>query len=81
MESVREYVDIPLGIADFPKEITNVPKSWRKEIGIVVSDVAFEKGGHFAAWERPGDLAGQLGEMFGKGGGAEEVVKKAGWSG
>lgn len=71
-------MDVPLGIADFPKEVANAPKSWRKGLGNVVTDVSFEKGGHFAAWERPGDLAGQLGEMFGKGGGAEEVYKTLG---
>ena len=51
------------------------PKSWRKKLGPVVSNKVFEKGGHFAAWERPEDLAGRLCEMFGKGVGAEHVVR------
>jgi hypothetical protein len=33
-------------------------------------------GGHFAAHERPQELAGDLKEMFGKGGGAFHVVKR-----
>ena len=33
-----------------------------------------ERGGHFAGWERPNDLASDLCEMFGKGGGAYGVV-------
>jgi len=72
----QSYIGIPLGIADFPKEVLNSPKSWRQGLGPIVSDVAFEKGGHFAAWERTEDLAGQLCRMFGKGGGAERVIKR-----
>ena len=34
----------------------------------------YEKGGHFACWERPQDAAGGLCEMFGKGGGVHGVV-------
>ncbi|KAH9209198.1 epoxide hydrolase [Leptodontidium sp. 2 PMI_412] len=74
--SVREYVDVPLGFADFPKEVAMaVPESWRKTLGPIVEDVKFERGGHFAAWERPEDIAGCLVRIFGKGGGAEGVVK------
>ncbi|KAH6692891.1 Alpha/Beta hydrolase protein [Leptodontidium sp. MPI-SDFR-AT-0119] len=62
---IQEYVDVPLAIADFPKE----------GLGPVVEDVDIERGGHFAAWERPEDLAGCLVRVFGKGGGAEGVVK------
>jgi len=32
------------------------------------------KGGHFAAWERPDDLAGDLRKMFGRRWGAKGVV-------
>jgi hypothetical protein len=42
--------------------------------GPIVFSKTYEKGGHFAAWERPQDLADGLCEMFGKGGGAEGVV-------
>jgi hypothetical protein len=41
----------------------------------VVWSKSYEKGGHFAAWERPGDIADGLGEMFGKGGGAYGAVE------
>jgi len=34
-----------------------------------------ERGGHFAAWERPDVIAGDLRAMFKKGGGAYGVVK------
>ncbi|KAL2061181.1 hypothetical protein VTL71DRAFT_7454 [Oculimacula yallundae] len=74
-ESVTEYVDVPLAFADFPKEIANVPRSWRSRLGPVVDDVDLDKGGHFAAWECPEELAGCVIRVFGKGGGAEGVVK------
>ncbi|CZR66646.1 related to epoxide hydrolase [Phialocephala subalpina] len=74
----QKYVDVPLGIADFPKEVANSPESWWDGMGPVVSKKRFEKGGHFAAWERPGDLVGCLEEMFGKGGPCENVVKGSG---
>ena len=51
------------------------PKSRRVQLGPIVSDKAFDRGGHFAAWENPEGLAGHLAEMFGRGGGAEGVVK------
>ncbi|PVH81359.1 alpha/beta-hydrolase [Cadophora sp. DSE1049] len=73
--TIQEYIDIPLGIAGFPKEVATAPKSWRKALGPVVEDVEFERGGHFAAWERPGDVVECLVRMFGRGGGAEGVVK------
>ena len=41
-----------------------------------------EHGGHFAAWERPQDLVGDLRVMFGKEGGAYNVIKgKSGYVG
>ncbi len=40
-----------------------------------------DRGGHFAGWENPKALAGDLCEMFGKGGGAYGVVEgKDGYS-
>jgi pimeloyl-ACP methyl ester carboxylesterase len=74
-EKVQSYIDVPLGIADFPMEILNSPRKWRERLGPVVSEKVFEKGGHFAAWECPESVVEQLREMFGKGGGAEGVVK------
>lgn len=38
-------------------------------------DSEHEKGGHFAAHERPQDLVDDLHKMFGKGGPAYNVVK------
>lgn len=44
-------------------------------MGPIVFQKVYEKGGHFAGWERPIDLAEGLCEMFGKAGGAYGVVK------
>lgn len=74
MPVVQSYINVPLGLADFPVEISNAPKSWRKTLGPVVFEREYEKGGHFAAWERPQDIADGLCEMFGKNGGAANVV-------
>jgi len=43
-------------------------------LGRIVFEKTYEKGGHFAGWERSKDLAEGLCEMFGKGGGAYGVV-------
>ncbi|KAG0650258.1 Epoxide Hydratase [Hyphodiscus hymeniophilus] len=71
---LQSYIDIPLGIADFPLEISNSPNSWWGTLGPVVYSKSFDKGGHFAGWERPEDIVEGLQEMFGKDGGAAGVV-------
>jgi pimeloyl-ACP methyl ester carboxylesterase len=72
---IQGYIDVPLGLADFPVELANSPAAWRHTMGPIVFQKVYEKGGHFAGWERPGDVADGLLEMFGKGGGAYGVVK------
>ena len=72
---VQGYIDVPLGLADFPVEISNAPKAWWSTLGPIVYSKSYGKGGHFAAWERPEDVAEALNEMFAKGDGAEGVVK------
>ncbi|EME41047.1 hypothetical protein DOTSEDRAFT_136755 [Dothistroma septosporum NZE10] len=74
LPTVQGYIDVPLGIADFPVEICNSPVSWRESMGPIVFQKIYEKGGHFAGWERPSDIADGLCEMFGKNGGAHGVV-------
>lgn len=44
-------------------------------MGPIVYSKSYGKAGHFAARERPEDVAEALSEMFGKGGGAEDVVE------
>lgn len=71
----QEYIDLPLGTSFFPNEVLDPPMDWAKMLGPVAFQRRHDRGGHFAAWERPEDLAGDLKSMFGKGGGAHGVVK------
>lgn len=74
-----EYVPgVPLGLSYFPKDLIVPPTTWGRTLGPVVFEKRHADGGHFAAYERPEKLAEDLRAMFGKGGGAEFVVKKLG---
>lgn len=66
---------VPLGLSHFPKELTVVPKLWGRTMGPVVFQSEKDQGGHFAAWECPEVLVGDLRVMFGRGGGAAGVVE------
>lgn len=67
---------VPLGLSYFPFDLIVPPSAWGRTLGPVVFEKRHEDGGHFAAYERPEKLADDLRTMFGKGGGAESVVKK-----
>ncbi|KAL0958909.1 hypothetical protein HGRIS_014227 [Hohenbuehelia grisea] len=65
---------VPIGFSFFPEEFGGVPRSWLRREGNVVFEAEHTRGGHFAAYERPGDLASDLRKMFGMGGPAFGVV-------
>ena len=67
---------VPLALAYFPKEITRLPRSWGYTIGRVAQQSEFEKGGHFAAFEVPELLAGDLRKLFGGKGPSFGVVER-----
>lgn len=69
-----QYISGKIGCSRFPKDVINTPVPWAKSLGDVVFDKSHEKGGHFAAWECPEQLAGDLREMFGRTGGAYGCV-------
>ncbi|KAF2665531.1 alpha/beta-hydrolase [Microthyrium microscopicum] len=69
-----DWIPVPLGVTQFPKDIVGMPSFLLPSLGDVVFESWAESGGHFAAWERPEKLAGDLRVMFGKGGGAYGVV-------
>ena len=71
------YLPCPLGIANFPKELSISPQLWHKTLGPVVHESVWDVGGHFSSWERPDAIVQDLRQMFGKGGGAEGVIKGA----
>ncbi|KAF9005497.1 Alpha/Beta hydrolase protein [Cyathus striatus] len=72
-ERLPEATTIPMGYSYFPKEIFNVPRRWIRAPNLVFES-EHESGGHFAAFERPEALVGDLRRMFGRGGPAFHVV-------
>ncbi|TCD68987.1 hypothetical protein EIP91_009209 [Steccherinum ochraceum] len=64
--STPPWTGIPLGISYFPKEILYTPRLWMRTVGNVVYESEHTVGGHFAAYEQPEALVGDLREMFGK---------------
>lgn len=66
---------VKLGLSYFPKDLSVPPRAWGRTLGPVVFEAEHGDGGHFAAHERPEELAGDLFKMFGKGGGAYGVVE------
>lgn len=74
---MMEYIpDVPLGLSYFPKELSISPRAWGRSLGPVVFEGSHAKGGHFAAYECPEELVGDLREMFGRGGGAAKVAER-----
>lgn len=67
--------DVKFGCARFPKELFQPLVEWNHTLGEVVLNSVYDKGGHFAAWERPDAIVKDLREMFGKNGGAYAVVQ------
>jgi hypothetical protein len=66
---------VKYGIASFPKEVVAALRLWARAMGNIVHESESDRGGHFAAWEKPDFIVGDLRQMFGKGGGAYAVVK------
>ncbi|KAG7088369.1 hypothetical protein E1B28_012372 [Marasmius oreades] len=64
----------PFGVSRFPKELNIRPRLWTRTVGNLVFEAEHSAGGHFAAYEKPKSLVGDLRKMFGKGGPAYGVV-------
>lgn len=67
--------NVRFAVAQFRKEIIMWPMAWYHIIGNVVKEKEFDRGGHFAAWEVPELLAGDLKEFLGKDGPAYGAVE------
>ncbi|KAH9018195.1 alpha/beta-hydrolase [Lactarius deliciosus] len=65
---------IPVGLSFFAEEVAHFPKALLRSKGNIVFESEHEVGGHFAAYEQPEALAGDLRKMFGKSGPAAGVV-------
>ncbi|KAH9891977.1 alpha/beta-hydrolase [Cubamyces lactineus] len=69
-----KWTSIPTGVSYFPCELVHLPHTLSHMLGKLVFESEHEKGGHFAAFEVPELLAGDLRKMYGKGGPAYGVV-------
>ena len=68
--------EVKLGLSYFPKDLMVLPTTYGRTLGPVVFERVHEEGGHFAAYEKPELLVGDVRAMFGKGGGAEGVARR-----
>jgi pimeloyl-ACP methyl ester carboxylesterase len=59
-----ERVEIPTGIAAFPKEILKAPRSWCADGYHITHWTTMPRGGHFAAFEQPGLFVEDLRKFF-----------------
>jgi pimeloyl-ACP methyl ester carboxylesterase len=58
------YVDVPSGVARYPKEILRWPRAWVERQYNVVHWAVMERGGHFAAMEQPALFVDDLRSFF-----------------
>jgi pimeloyl-ACP methyl ester carboxylesterase len=60
-----EPITTPTGFAEFPAEfIPPAPRAAVEKVVNIVRWTPMPKGGHFAAWEQPGDFAREVGDFF-----------------
>ncbi|KAI1429600.1 Alpha/Beta hydrolase protein [Xylaria sp. FL1777] len=69
------YTDVPFGVARFRNDIALTPKLWNRALGRLVYEGEYERGGHFAAWERPDAIVADLRRMFSNNGPAYEFIR------
>ncbi|KAH9979704.1 Alpha/Beta hydrolase protein [Russula compacta] len=65
---------VPVGVSFFPKELVRFPRALLHAKARIVFESEHNAGGHFAAYEKPDALVGDLRKMFGKSGPAAGVV-------
>jgi hypothetical protein len=66
-EVAKEWSGVPLGVARFAKDLILLPKAWNGTLGPLVLESEYAQGGHFAAWECPEAIVGDLRGMFKEG--------------
>jgi len=59
-----ERIDVPCGVARFPKEEPMPPRCWAQRVYNIQRWTQMPRGGHFAAWEEPELLARDVSEFF-----------------
>ena len=71
---VQYNAPVKLGLSYFPKDLLVFPRCYGRTLGPVVFEAVHDEGGHFAAYEKPDLLVGDLRKMFGPRGGARNVA-------
>ncbi|MBG7696550.1 epoxide hydrolase [Streptomyces sp. MC1] len=61
---VPGYVDTPTGFASFAQDNFTPPESWVRRCYRLTRFTEFDRGGHFAALERPQELVTEIREFF-----------------
>ena len=59
-----ERVEVPTGVASFPKEILKAPRSWCEAGYNITHWTEMPRGGHFAAFEQPELFVADVREFF-----------------
>ena len=57
-------MQVPSGVAVFPKELYQAPESWLRQQFNLKSYSTFSSGGHFAALEEPDALVQDMCQFF-----------------
>src|SRR5437763_1286298 len=60
----RKRVELPTGVASFPKEILRTPRNWCEAGYNITHWTNMPRGGHFAAFEQPELFVGDVREFF-----------------
>ena len=58
--SAKHKIEVPTGLSTFPKELSPAPRSWAETVVNLQFLVEHDTGGHFAATEKPKELAGDM---------------------
>jgi len=62
--SPRERIEVPVGMAAFPREIIRSPRQWAEARANIVHWTDMPRGGHFAAFEEPELLVDDVRKFF-----------------
>jgi pimeloyl-ACP methyl ester carboxylesterase len=57
-------IEVPVGVASFPKEIYRPARAWAEARYNITRWTEFNRGGHFAALERPAEMVADIQAFF-----------------
>lgn len=63
-EDGSKFMHVPAGMSAFGRELEMIPRSWAEKTYGIMFSVEHERGGHFAAYEKPKELAMDLDKLF-----------------